>query len=104
MIQHLVVFNLKPEVTTADRDWLFNQIRAVLGRIPTVRNLRLARAYSARDAAGKPKRPVEFEWALSVDFEDEAGLEIYSRDPDHRALAPEIQNRTSSLKIMDFES
>jgi len=104
MIQHLVVFNLKPEITAADREWLFNQIRTILGRIPTVRNLRIARAYSVLDATGKPKRTVEFEWALSMDFDDLAGLEIYSRDADHRQLAPEIQNRASSLKIMDFES
>ncbi len=104
MIEHLVVFNLKPDITATDREWLFNQIRTILGRIPTVRSLRLAQAYSVLDAAGKPKRPVEFEWALSMDFDDLAGLEIYSRDADHRALATEIQNRVSSLKIMDFES
>ena len=30
MIRHVVVFNLKPEVEAADRDWLFGQIEKII--------------------------------------------------------------------------
>ena len=35
MIRHIVFFKLKPEVTDADRDWVFNLIRNKLPQLLT---------------------------------------------------------------------
>ena len=103
MIRHIVLFNLKSEITPADQEWLFSQMHKVLGGLPTVRRLALGKAHLRLDENGKPRRPSEFDWALSMEFDDAASLEQYSNHPDHRSLGAEIVKRAAVLKVLDFE-
>ena len=104
MIRHIVAFNLKPEVGTEDREWLFAHARKLLAPIPTVKGMAIGKGYVPPDASGKPKRPMEYDWAMTMEFDDRAAFEVYSKHPDHVAFGPEILKRASVLKVMDFES
>jgi hypothetical protein len=103
MIRHIILFNLKPEVDNADRDWLFAQIQG-LAKISSVRTLAVGKLLDAREAWYKARIWADFAWALTVDFDDEAGLYVYQQDPVHLAVAAEIRQRVSTLKVLDFES
>ena len=103
MIRHIVLFNLKPEVDNADRDWLFTQMQG-LAKISSVRTLGVNKLLDAREDWYKARIWTDFAWALTVDFDDEAGLYVYQQDPVHLEVAQEIRKRVSTLKVLDFVS
>ena len=103
MIHHMVFFNLKPEVEDADREWLFGQMQG-LSKIPSVKRLAVGRLLDAREEWYKARVATDFGWVLTVEFADEDGLYAYQKDPYHLALVPEIRNRVSGTKVVDFVS
>ena len=103
MIRHLVLFNLKPEIESADREWLFSQIHG-LGNIPSVKHLFLGKLLEPREAWYKPRMATDFQWGFSMDFEDEDALYAYQTDSYHVTVAQEIRKRVNGIKVMDFVS
>lgn len=101
MIRHLVFFNLKPDLEPADRDWLFNQIQG-LARIPSVTRLALGKLLEPLEEWYKPRMWTEFEWAFTMEFENEDALYAYQQDPGHVSIAQEIRTRVTNIKVMDF--
>jgi hypothetical protein len=97
------MFNVKPEILDSDRDWLFSQIQS-LGQLSSVRRLQLGRLLSPTEEWYRPKLAMDFEWALTMEFEDEEGLYRYQKDPLHVTVAQEIRKRVSAIKITDFVS
>lgn len=102
MIHHMVLFNLKPEVDDADRDWLFGQMKG-LARIGSVRNLSIGRILQPREEWYRPRMATDHAYAMTMDFDDEDGLYAYQSDPYHVGVAQEIRKR-AVVKVMDFVS
>ena len=103
MIRHIVQFNLKQELEAADRDWLFTQIKG-LSNVPSVRGLALGKLLDPKEDWYKPRLWPEFGWALTMEFDDEAGLYAYQTDSYHVTVAQEIRKRVSVIKVSDFTS
>ena len=103
MIRHIVLFNLKPEVEASDRDWLFGQMQA-LSKISSVKRLAINKLLQAREDWYRARISTDYQWALTVDFDDEDGLYVYQQHPDHVATAQEIRKRVSGTKVLDFVS
>jgi len=103
MIQHIVLFNLLAEVEPSDRDWLFAQIKS-LSKISSVRRLAISKLLEPREDWYKTRLSTEYGWALSIEFDDEAGLYTYQKHPDHVTVAGEIRKRATGTKIVDFVS
>src|SRR5437868_2294930 len=103
MIRHIVIFNFKPEINQTDREWLFSQMYG-LARIPSVRQFAVGKLLEPREEWYKARLWTDFSWALTVEFDDEAGLYAYQQDPIHVAVAQEIRKRVSGAKVMDFVS
>ncbi|PYS56134.1 MAG: hypothetical protein DMG13_01240 [Acidobacteria bacterium] len=103
MIRHIVLFNLKPEIEAADREWLFGQMRD-LAKIPSVRRLAIGKLLDPRQAWYKERIATDYGWTLSMEFDDEDGLYTYQTDPAHVRTAQEIRKRVSNIKIVDFVS
>jgi hypothetical protein len=101
MIRHIVLFNLKPEVESADRNWLFGQMQA-LSKIPSVKTLAVNKLLAARDEAYRARISTDYQWGLTVEFDDEDGLYVYQQHPDHLATAQEIRKRVSGTKVIDL--
>jgi hypothetical protein len=99
----MVLFNLKPELEPADREWLFGQMQS-LSKISSVRRLAVAKLLEAREEWYRERIARDFGWALTMDFDDEDGLYVYQKDPQHVAVAQEIRKRVSAIKIIDFQS
>ena len=103
MIRHMVLFNLRPELETSDRDWLFDQIRG-LAQIPGVSRLAINKLLDARADWYKPRISTDYAWALTMEFDDEGGLYTYQQHPEHVRVAQEIRKRVSGTKVLDFVS
>jgi len=103
MIRHMIMFNLKPELEPAEREWLFGQIHS-LAKLPMVRGLSLGKLLDAREDWYKARVNTEFGWALSMDFENEDSLYAYQKDPKHIETAAEIRKRVTGTRVVDFVS
>lgn len=96
MIEHLVLFNLRPEVDAEKVDWMLREIRIRLLKIPVVRGLRCgSRVDSGTD------------WSvfLLVEFDSVEKLAVYMQDPVHvrfvsEVISPNITNRIA----LDYQS
>ena len=96
MIEHVVLFNLKPEIDAAKIQWMLRETRMRLLKIPVVRGLRCG----YRIDPGK-------DWALFllVELDSVEKLACYNRDPAHvrfvkEVIEPNITNRIA----FDYQS
>ena len=103
MIRHMIMFNLKPELEPAEREWLFGKIHS-LAKLPTVRGLSLGKLLDAREDWYRARLNAEYGWALSMDFENEDALYAYQQDPKHVEIAQEIRKRVTGTRVVDFVS
>lgn len=103
MIRHMVLFNLKPELEPADRDWLFGQMNG-LAKISTVQRMAIGRLLDPREEWYKPRMATDYAWSLTMDFANEDALYAYQQDAYHVTVAQEIRKRVSVIKVMDFVS
>jgi hypothetical protein len=103
MIRHVVLFNMKPETESSDREWLFGQIRG-LANISSVRRLAINKLLEPREEWYRPRMSNDYGWALTMEFDDEDGLYAYQTDALHVTVAQEIRKRVSVIKVMDFVS
>ena len=92
MIRHTVVFSWKPEATEDQKQ----QIRTELLKLPTV--IPAIRSYACGLDLGIT--PGNADFAVSADFDDEAGFVSYRDDPRHRdiiqrLITPIIATRTA---------
>lgn len=104
MIQHIVQFNLKAEVTVADRDWLFEQIKG-MRKIPAVKRLQVGKLLGPCEEWYKPRLNQEYQWSVMIDFDNEDDLYVYQKSGHHEEVAGEIRKRVDGpLRIVDFVS
>jgi hypothetical protein len=101
MIRHVVLFNFKPELEKADREWLFGQIQG-LSKVPSVKRLAFGKLLDPREEWYKPRMATDYAWSISMEFENEDALYAYQADPYHVTVAQEIRKRVSVIKVMDF--
>ena len=101
MIRHILLLNLKPETSDADREALFGQVRK-LSDISSVQRLTIGEVLQPRDAAYRARMSSDFRYVLLVEFADEEGLEIYQKDPFHVEVGQEIRKHASGIMVTDF--
>lgn len=92
MIRHVVVFRWKPEATAGQRALVATELARLPAIVPSIRSFVLG------PDAGISQGNAEF--AVTADFDDEAGFAAYRDDPTHRAIiaehiAPIIAERTA---------
>ena len=78
MIRHVVVFGWKPEATPEQVEQIATELRKLPARIPAIK------AYACGSDAGITQGNSDF--AVTADFDDEAGFVSYRDHPDHRAI------------------
>lgn len=104
MIRHIVFFKLKPEVTDADRDSLFNSIRNAVAKIPQARNFAIGKQLVPTQEWYKERLATDFTWGLSADFDTEADLYTYQKHPLHMETLQELAKRINERKVYDLVS
>jgi hypothetical protein len=78
MIRHVVVFTWKPEATPEQIKKIASELRNLTSSIPAIR------AYACGSDAGITNGT--FDFAVTADFDDEAGFVSYRDDPGHRDI------------------
>jgi hypothetical protein len=78
MIRHTVLFRWKAEATEEDKQQVANEVAKLPSMVPSIRAF--ASGADARLAGGN------FDFAVTADFDDEAGFFAYRDDPGHREI------------------
>jgi hypothetical protein len=78
MIRHTVVFKWKPEATEEHKQQVAAEVAKLPSMVPSIR------AFVSGPDAGLNQG--NFEFAVSADFDDEAGYLAYRDDPGHRDI------------------
>ena len=78
MIRHTVLFSWKPDATDEQKQRAATELAKLPSVVPSVR------AFASGADAGLA--PGNFDFAVSADFDDEAGFFAYRDDPGHREV------------------
>lgn len=96
MIEHLVLFKMKPEAEAGLVDQIIAALRALKTKVPSVVDLTAGRNFSAR-AQG-------YHFGLTVRFKDLAGLEAYAIHPEHQAVVTGlVKPNVAEVLALDYE-
>ncbi len=78
MIRHTVMFRWKPEATEEDRQQVATEVAKLPSMVPAIR------AFASGRDAGLAE--ANFDFAVTADFDDEAGFFAYRDDHGHRDI------------------
>ena len=78
MIRHTVLFSWKPDATDEQKHQAATELAKLPSIVPSVH------AFASGPDAGLA--PGNFDFAVSADFDDEAGFSAYRDDPGHREV------------------
>lgn len=74
MLAHIVLFNFKSEISDPEKERILALSREKLAKLPGVQNLLVGKTI---------KQDSEFEYALTMYFDDVKALDHYRDHPDH---------------------
>jgi hypothetical protein len=96
MIRHTVVFRWKAEATEEERQQVANEVAKLPSMVPSIR------AFASGQDAGLAEG--NFNFAVTADFDDEAGFFAYRDDPGHREIIRSyIQPLAEQRSAVQFE-
>lgn len=95
MVDHLVLFAVKDDVSREDVDDLLSSLAALEDKIASVVDFSVGEDFSGR--AG------DYTHALFARFEDREGLQDYLGHPEHLAVVEKLDDRTSGRLVADYE-
>lgn len=95
MVDHLVLFAVKDDISQEDVEDLLASIEALKDNVSSVRDLSVGEDFSGRSG--------EYTHALFVRFEDRDGLKEYAEHPDHLAVVEKLEERTTGRIVVDYE-
>jgi hypothetical protein len=78
VLRHTVLFKWRPEATDEEKQEVATELAKLPSIVPSLR------AFACGSDAGLAK--TNFDFALSADFDDEAGFVAYWDDPAHREV------------------
>jgi hypothetical protein len=96
MVEHLVLFKLKPEATEEQKEAAIQALRGLKGQIDGILELTCGRNFSQRSQG--------FEIGLLVRFRDRAALEVYIPHPAHRGAVEQFLHPIrEDVIVVDYE-
>ncbi|HEY8346170.1 MAG TPA: Dabb family protein [Symbiobacteriaceae bacterium] len=96
MVEHIVIFKMKPGTTPEQEQQLIEKLKALKDRIPSIVDLSAGRTFT-------PERGQGFTVGLVVRFRDRAGLEEYQPHPEHVKVKEYIAQICESVLAIDYE-
>jgi hypothetical protein len=81
MINHIIMFNLRDDLSAEERERLLRELPIAFGTLPTVENFRMGKAVKCSWKTSDPR----YEFMFSMDFQDEQALWRYLED--HREFS-----------------
>lgn len=95
MIDHLVLFTVREDVSREDVDDLIRSLGALKGSVPGVVDLSVGENFSER-AGG-------YTHGLFVRFRTRDDLKGYAEHANHRAVVAKLDERTTGRIVVDYE-
>ena len=95
MVDHLVLFAVKDDVSSEDVEDLLSSLRSLKDSIPNVMDLSVGEDFSGR-AKGSTH-------GLFVRFRTTDDLRAYLEHPDHQAVVEKLGALTSGRLVVDYD-
>lgn len=95
MVEHIVLFQMKPETGAAEKRELVAACLAMKGRIPGVIDLSAGDTFTDRHKG--------FTVGLVVRFTDKAALEAYGPHPNHEPVKALVKRYCDDVLAVDYE-
>ncbi|MEW6637499.1 MAG: Dabb family protein [Actinomycetota bacterium] len=95
MVDHLVFFAVREDVSPEDVEDLLASIRGLKDEVPSVVDLSAGEDFSGRSG--------DYTHGIFARFEDAAGLQEYMEHPAHLAVVEKLEERTTGRIVCDYE-
>ncbi len=95
MIDHLVLFTLRDDISREDADDLVSSLRALNHSVPGVMDLSVGENFSERSGG--------YTHGLFVRLRTHDDLQGYMKHPDHLAVVEKLDERTTGRIVVDYE-
>lgn len=95
MVDHLVLFTVREDVSPEDVEDLLSSLSQLKSSVSSVVDLSVGEDFSGRSGV--------YTHGLFVRFEDSAGLQEYMEHPDHLAVVEKLDARTTGRVVVDYE-
>lgn len=95
MVEHIVLFKLKPEVTDSQKEAFLAALKGLKGRTPGMIDLSAGETFTDRHNG--------YTIGLVVRFENRESLEIYGPHPEHVPVTEMAKELCESVMAVDYE-
>lgn len=95
MVEHLVWFKLKDDVSEADKTAMMQALRALAPIIEGIEHLACGEDFSGRSKG--------YQIGLVVRFSSRAALEHYGPHPEHKSFGDRFRHLWDDVQALDFE-
>jgi len=103
MISHIVLFKPRLTLGPAERTAIVEHLRIAIARCPTVRACRIGRRVQHGLPGYEQQMVEDYQYSLTLDFDDAEGLEAYLRNPAHAAIGGLFTSAASASLAYDYE-
>lgn len=102
MIAHVVLYELRPDLTPAERTRFVEALRQAVVGIPAIRRVRIGRRRRV-GASYEAVASSSYEFIGILEFDDEAGLREYLEHPAHVDLGRLFWEFSARTLVFDYE-
>lgn len=102
MIRHVVLFQPRAPLSSAERQALLDAVTAAARQCPTVRGCTIGRRVRHGRPGYEQMMRADYEFALFLDFDDLSGLQAYLAHPAHRMAGEYFTSASSSALAYDY--
>lgn len=102
MVFHMLLFEVRADLSDADRSGLLASLQSVLDKVPSIGRCHVGRRLR-HGAAYENRAESDFGYAAVFEFPDVAGLREYLEHPAHRELGKAFFDAISHGLIVDYE-
>jgi len=103
MISHIVLFKPRLTLGPAERTAIVEHLRIAIARCPTVRACRIGRRVQHGLPGYEQQMVEDYQYSLTLDFDDVEGLVAYLRNPAHAAIGGLFTSAASTSLAYDYE-
>src|SRR5262245_45518095 len=103
MITHVVLFKPKADLTESQRQAILDDLQAAVAAIPTVRAMRVGRRIRHGHPGYEQLMREDFEFIVTIDFDDVEGLTAYLGHPKHAAIGGHFARSSAAALAYDYE-
>jgi len=102
LIVHLVLFTPRPDLGEPERTTIRETLQRALTGIPSIRSYSVGRRVRLGTTYDRVA-PLDFEFLVAIDFEDERALSDYLAHPAHQQLGRMFYETSAHALACDFK-